>query len=134
LKVFWIWKLIYNKNKVNQMLKRFNELNSTTYLSASHKALGHGQPKRSMRLSNYVFHEFIGKELNNSKIENILCYNNALSVKLLGDDIIFYDMRSDNLKSSVSTRKDAVLLSKIILKLNPESKYKNVNNIKIDEY
>lgn len=116
------------------MLKRFNELNSTTYLSASHKALGHGQPKRSMRLSNYVFHEFVGKELNNSKIENILCYNNSLSVKLQGDDIIFYDMRGDNLKSSVHTRKDAVLLSKIILKLNPESKYKNVNNIKIDEY
>ena len=115
------------------MLKKFNELNSTTYLSASHKALGHGQPKRSRRLTDYVFHEFIGKELNNSKIENVLCYNNSILIHMKDNNII-YDMRDDNLKSSVNTRRDAVLISKIILKLNPESKYKNINNIKIDEY
>lgn len=116
------------------MLKKFNELNSTTYLSAAHKALGHGQPKRSTRLSNYVFHQFVGKELNNSKIENVLCYNSSLLIKIQDNMNIIYDMRDDSLKSGVHTRKDAVILSKIILKLNPDSKYKNINNIKIDEY
>ena len=81
----------------------------------------------------YLFHEFIGKELNNSKIENVLCYNNSILIHMKDNNII-YDMRDDNLKSSVNTRRDAVLISKIILKLNPESKYKNINNIKIDEY
>ena len=116
------------------MLKKFNELNSTTYLSAAHKALGYNQPNRSIKLTKYAFHQFIGKELNNSKIKNILCFNNELLIVLEGDNVIYYNMKDDNLKSSAHTRKDAVILSKIILKLNPDSKYRSINNIKIDEY
>lgn len=71
------------------MLKKFNELNSTTYLSASDKATKYGQYNRAILLLEH---------------------------------------------NSVVDRKSAVLLSKIILKANPNSKYKNVNNIKIESY
>lgn len=126
------------KNKIYQMLKRFNELNSTTYLSASDKANKYGQYNRSMNLTKFVYQEFIGKEINNMKIINILYGGSDKKTLLiqLKDNSIVYSINDDILLHNVSVynRKDAVILSKIILKANPNSKYKNVNNIKIENY
>lgn len=120
------------------MLKRFNELNSTTYLSASDKANKYGQYNRAMNLTKFVYQEFIGKEINNMKIINILYGGTDKKTLLiqLKDSSIVYSINDDILlhNMSVSNRKDAVILSKIILKANPNSKYKNVNNIKIENY
>ena len=120
------------------MLKKFNELNSTTYLSASNKASKYGQDKRARRLSNYVFHEFIGKEMNDTLIKSVMyggIDNKILYIQLEKGTPLIYIIADDRLEhSAVTGRKSAVTLSKIILKANPDSKYKNVNNIKIDEY
>jgi len=121
------------------MLKRFNELNSTTYLSAADKASKYGQENRSRVLTKYVFSEFIGKSINNSPIKNILYGGNnkkTLFIYLSEGPSIIYSITEDLLLEDVSVkdRKSAVILSKIILKSNPDSKYKNVNNIKIESY
>ena len=119
------------------MLKKFNELNSTTYLSAASKASKYGQHNRSMNLSKYVFHEFIGKEINNSPIKSILyggVDKKTLFIQLEETSIVYSISDDLLLHTSVVDRRSAVLLSKIILKSNPDSKYKNVNNIKIENY
>lgn len=121
------------------MLKKFNELNSTTYLSAANKAKKYGQVNRTKSLIDYVFYDFIGKEINDTIIKNIVYGGNnkkTLYVQLEQGSPLIYLIDEDELEktSSVTNRKSAVLLSKIILKTNPDSKYKNVNNIEIDNY
>lgn len=120
------------------MLKKFNELNSTTYLSAADKAKEFGQNKRSKNISDYVFHQFIGKEINDTLIKKVVyggTNGKLLYIQLDKGTPIIYSISDDKLEnSSMSGRKSANLLSKIIIKANPNSKYKNVNNIKIEEY
>lgn len=121
------------------MLKKFNELNSTTYLSAAAKAKEFGQNDRSRKLANYIFHQFIGKEINDTIIKNILYGGTEISkglyIQLEKGESILYSITHDKLENaSMSNRKSANLLSKIITKANPDSKYKNVNYIKIEGY
>ena len=121
------------------MLKKFNELKSTTYLSAADKAKEFGQTKRSNKIINFVFHEFIGKEINDTSIKSIIygggITHKCLYIQLLKGDPIVYGIVQDKLdNASMIDRKSANLLSKIITKANPDSKYKNVNYIKIEEY
>jgi len=122
------------------MLKRFNELNSTTYLSAANKAAELNQNNRSRRLSNFVFHEFIDKEINNSKITSINYSGSkkVIVIKLEDYSIITYDSDNDTIQLSNGleelSRRDAVLLSKIVQKSNPNSKYKRINNFSIKGY
>lgn len=122
------------------MLKRFNELNSTTYLSAANKAAELNQNNRSRRLSNFVFHEFIGKEINDSKITSINYSGSkkVIVIKLEDYSIITYDSDNDTIQLSNGleelSRRDAVLLSKIVQKSNPNSKYKRINNFSIKGY
>lgn len=120
------------------MLKKFNELNSTTYLSASDKASGYGQNNRASNLTRFVFQEFIGKKINDSLIKSVLYGGSdkkTLYIQLEKSSIV-YSISDDLLlePNSVKDRKSAVILSKIILKANPNSRYKNVNNMKIESY
>lgn len=132
------------------MLKKFNELNSTTYLSASAKAKDLNQDSRSNNLTNYVFHEFIGKEINDSKVKKIYFrkVNNHSYLYIIVDSMaLYYNVESDELLKvptntntetpsypTLKDRKSAVILSRIILKANPDSKYKSVNNFTIEQY
>jgi len=120
------------------MLKKFNELNSTTYLSAADKATHLNQKNRANRLSNFVFHDFVGKDINGNKIKFIKYSGTkkALVIGLENYGIITYFIKEDKVElTEISLdRKSAVILSKIIQKANPNTKYKSVNNFTIKGY
>jgi len=120
------------------MILKFNELNSTTYLSAVDKAKSYNQMDRANKIMNYVFYKFRGEELNGSKIKSIIYggVENKLVVITTETEHISYSINKDSLleNPTLINRKSANLLSKIICTANPKSKYKSVNNMKIKGY
>ena len=120
------------------MIKKFNELKTTTYLSAANKAKSFNQMERSKRIIDYVFYKFIGKELNDSKIKKVV-YGGTNSKTIIistESDMFVYLIDKDLISENpiIKDRRSANLLSKIILTANPESKYKNVNYMRINGY
>lgn len=147
-------------------LVKFNELKSSTYLSASSKANDIRQYGRSKKFLDPVFKEFIGKEINGGKIidihYNTLTHSEGLKSESINivyksdiwpseghndtaqaqyynyyfdnyniyvDEVLTPHTRfgSEDYKTPVMSRKDAVLLTKIISKINTDTIFKDIN-------
>lgn len=128
--------------------KKLNEISSETFKSAIDVSRGRGTDTRTYKLGRTYFNEFIGKPFMGGKIIDIGVdspqqgnykivlirfkkdvyqdsgYNKGRSVPVEGT--IHYDIDKDEftLGKDPIDRKDAVVLSKIAQKINPDTKYK----------
>lgn len=119
-----------------------NEISSNTFKSAINVSKERGTDRRTFKLGQTFFNQFIGKPLLGGKITDIGItapqqanyrnvtievtksgYNNG-ETKLL-KDYIYYDIDQDiyDLNEEID-RKDAVVLAKIASHINPNSKYR----------
>ena len=135
------------ENKLTNQ-SRLDELSSNTFKSAINVSKERGTDRRTYKLGELYLNQFIGKDLIGGKITNIGVHspqqsnyrNIAIEVtksiyqdsgynkgenKLI-KDYIYYDIDKDlfDMESVEIDRKDAVVLAKIALKINPDSKYK----------
>jgi hypothetical protein len=113
------------------------------------------QMARSEKLSNTFFREFIGLEINGKPIKGIYVHNGTghsddeliLQVYLKWIDEeqgssrttnFYYDLMEDTWKTPDNinlSRRDAQILRKIAMKLNPTTRYKNgVQDLEISDY
>jgi hypothetical protein len=123
-----------------------DEISSNTFKSAINVSKERGTDRRTSKLGQLYFNQFIGKPLDGGKITNIgvnapqqgnyrmvtieiekIVYQdsgyNKGEDKLI-KDYIYYDIDKDIYDVGDIDRKDAVVLSKIAQHINPDTKYK----------
>ena len=127
-----------------KLIDILKEISSTTFKSAVNVSKERGTDRRTYKLGQQYFNQFIGKELMGGKISDIGVnapqQGNYRSVRVtiehtypnaevvpdsLKYDYINYDIDKDlyNIDEQID-RKDAVVLSKIAQLINPDTKYK----------
>jgi len=128
----------YIKN--NPLLK---ELSPDTFKSAINVSKQRGTDRRTQKLGQLYFNKFIGMPLLGGKIVDIVVSNpqqaNYKQVTIqvehefenapvvpdsLKHSFVHYDIDADTFDVGEIERKDAVVLSKIAQKINPDTKYK----------
>lgn len=146
------FKPILNENIDNKVSdvrndnNHVNEISSDLFKSAINVSKDRGTHGRTYKLGSTYFNKFIGKPLFDGVIKNIGIDNSrghnlvtievnypndnpqtAIIKKNRGDNIFHYYIDGDeyNINNEIS-RKDAFLLSRIALHVNPDSKYKEV--------
>jgi len=124
--------------------RRINELSPNTFKSAINVSKERGTDNRTRKLGQLYFNEFVGKPILGGKITDITVNNPSqgnyrtvsVEVEIPSDsnktskkkEYIYYDIDKDiwdhdEAKADIE-RKDAVVLSKIAMKINPDTKYK----------
>lgn len=133
-----------------------NEISAERFNKALDIARERNQNKRIENLASTYYHEFIGipfKKENDGKILDITInypkdddykqvsihfeyFEDRNGKKFRRDDYVFYHAERDEYQYSTPlTRRDAVILSKIAKKINPDTKYSNVgSSFDIEEY
>lgn len=124
---------------------KVTELNSDTFKSAINKSREYDNDTRTYKLGSLFYNSFIGKEFLGGIITNIGVHSPlhanhtdiSIEYKIQNKlEYLYYDVKLDsygNIKDIKMSRKDARLLSLIALKINPESKYKEISkNFSID--
>lgn len=136
-----------------QLLKEFftpekeenlDEISADLFKSALNVSKERGTDRRTAKLGSTFFHKFIGMPLLGGKISNIETHNpnqgNYRNIQIeiehtfanapvvpdgLKHDYVYYDIDKDlyGITEPIE-RKDAVILSKIALQINPDSRYK----------
>ncbi len=136
----------YPINLQGQQIKTgLNEISPNLFKSAINVSKERGTDRRTAKLGSLYFNKFIGTPLMGGKISNIEVHSpgqgNYSQVQIeiehtfdkapvvpdsLKHDYITYDIYKDifDLNSNEIERKDAFILSKIALQINPNSKYK----------
>jgi hypothetical protein len=128
--------------------KKINEISSETVKSAINVSKERGSEKRTYKMGQLYFNQFIGNPLMGGKITDIGIFNpnqgNYRKVSIEYEkpiyhdsgyhkgqtipkkDYIYYDIDGDlfDLDNLEIDRRDAVVLSKIAKHINPETKYK----------
>ena len=117
---------------------KITELSSDTFKSAINKSKEYGNDRRTYKLGSLFYNTFIGKPFLGGIITNIGVNNPSqgnytdISIEFKVENkvqYLYYDVKLDSwgtIKDIKMSRKDANLLSLISLKVNPESKYKQV--------
>jgi hypothetical protein len=99
-------------------IKKFNELNTTTYLSAANKARNLNQRKRAASLINHAFSKFYDLEINNMSINRIQWFdvigNLEMQKKAAVEDQNFE--LADEIKKSINQNKEYDKLLTILFK------------------
>jgi hypothetical protein len=137
-------------NLVKKIIKEndLSEISSDLFKSAINVSKERGTDRRTYKLGQTYFNQFIGKPLMDGKIINIgvnkpqqgnysdvsieiekKIYQNDGYHKgkdMIVKDYISYDIDSDifNLDNAEVSRRDAAVLSKIAQHINPDTKYK----------
>jgi hypothetical protein len=135
------------ENKLTNQ-SRLDELSSDAIKKAIDVSKSRGTDSRTYKMGKLYFNQFVGKPFMGGKITDIGISNpsqgNYKQVVVSfehrtpqesgynkGEDIvktdyIYYDIDKDlfDMESVAIDRKDAVVLAKIALKINPDSKYK----------
>lgn len=127
-------------NKYLAMLN-LNEISSNLFKSALNVSKERGTDRRTAKLGNLYFNKFVGVPLMGGKISRIETHNPAqgnyrtIQIEIekpssivtdkIKNDYVYYDIDKDFYEiNEPIDRKDAVVLSKIALQINPESRYK----------
>jgi hypothetical protein len=127
-----------------KLIDLLKEISPTTFKSALNVSKERGTDRRTYKLGQQYFNQFIGRELMGGKITDIgvsapqqanyrnisitieYTYPNAEVVPdSLRYDYIYYDIDKDlyDIDKEID-RKDAVVLSKIAQHINPDTRYK----------
>jgi len=126
--------------------QQLNEISSDTFKSAINVSKERGTDRRTYKLGELYLNQFMGKNLIGGEITNIGTFapqqGNYQSVAIevtksvyqdsgynkgenkLVKKYIYYDIDKDIYDVGEIDRKDAVVLSKIAQKINPDTKYK----------
>ena len=134
------WAIDENGNEIKDNLQE--RISSNLFKSAINVSKERGTDRRTERMGSLFFNEFVGKPLMGGVIEQITVnnpqqgnyrqvsihvkYNNPESESKYS--FIYYDIDKDNYNfdDRPIDRRDARLLSLIALKINPDSKYKEI--------
>jgi len=116
-----------------------NEVSNETLKSSVKKSFDQGRYMKTQKFNNYLFKDFIGKELSFGKISNIELINDEDNVAFVinvvlnegGSQKFSYQNHKYNLTEFKMTRRDAITLFKIAKIVDPNTEVKIQADFKI---